>query len=76
MYLADDTPDRDHDEAYLIWFHAGADPVEVELPGGPWAKGYTVIAHSGTEGELPDELIDAGHRVTLPGRIVVLMRAE
>ena len=27
MYLADDDPDRDHDEAFLIWFHGGADPI-------------------------------------------------
>ncbi|WP_217428288.1 glycogen debranching protein GlgX [Microlunatus speluncae] len=76
MYLADDTPDRDHDEAYLIWFHSGADQVEVELPGDPWAKGYTVLAHTGVEGELPEELIDSGHRLTLPGRIVVLLRVD
>ncbi|MFC7624990.1 glycogen debranching protein GlgX [Microlunatus sp. GCM10028923] len=74
LYLADDTPDRDHDEAYLVWFHAGPDPVEVELPGGPWAKSYTVQAHTGELGELPDEQLDAGRRLTLPGRIVVLLR--
>lgn len=74
LYLADDTPDRDHDEAYLIWFHAGADPVEVELPAGPWAKSYTVQAHTGESGELPDDQLDAGRRLLLPGRVVVLLR--
>ena len=53
MYLADDDPDRDHDEAFLIWFHGGADPVQVELPDGPWADTYTVVAHTGADGELP-----------------------
>ena len=41
MYLAEDDPARTSDEAYLIWFHAGAEPIQVDLPDGPWATTYT-----------------------------------
>lgn len=76
MFLTDDRPDRTEEDALLIWFHSGADPVEVQLPGGPWAKQYTVLAHTGVEGELPAEPIAADDVVSIPGRTVVVMRAE
>ena len=41
VYLAHDAPNRDHDEAFLVWFHGGADEVHVELPDGGWADTYT-----------------------------------
>ena len=56
MYLASDDPDRPNDDALLIWFHGGADPVQVELPDGPWAHTYSVVAHTGVDGELPAEM--------------------
>ncbi|MDX6323221.1 MAG: glycogen debranching enzyme [Propionibacteriaceae bacterium] len=73
MYLADDRPDRDIDEAFLVWFHGGADPVEVMLPAGAWAASYRVVAHTGTAGELPDQPIPAGQTLRLPGRTVVVL---
>jgi glycogen operon protein len=76
MYLADDSPYRVCDEAFLIWFHAGSDPVQVELPDGPWADTYTVIAHTGPDGELPSEKIEAGSTLRLPGRTVVVLQVD
>jgi glycogen operon protein len=76
MYLADDDPDRDGDEAFLIWFHGGADAVEVELPDGRWANRYTVLAHSGGTGELPSHPLHAGGRLRLPGRTVVVLQVD
>jgi glycogen operon protein len=76
MYLACDDPYRAHDEAFLIWFHAGSDPIQVELPDGPWADTYTVVAHTGTEGELPTEKIAAGSTLQLPGRTVVVLQVD
>ena len=66
VYLADDAPNRDHDEAFLVWFHGGADAVQVELPDGGWADTYTVVAHTGDEGELPTEKIPAGTTLQHP----------
>ena len=43
-----------------VWFHGGADPIEVCLPGGSWADTYTVVAHSGLEGELPSVKLLSG----------------
>jgi glycogen debranching enzyme len=76
MYLACDDRYRAHDEAFLIWFHAGSDPIQVELPDGPWADTYTVVAHTGTEGELPTEKIAAGSTLQLPGRTVVVLQVD
>ncbi len=76
MYLGHDEPDRDHDEAYLIWLHGGADPIEVMLPGDAWADTYTVVAHSGIEGELPATKLLSGGTLTLPGRTVVVLQVD
>jgi glycogen debranching enzyme len=76
MYLADDDPERSQDDAYLIWFHGGADPVRVELPDGGWGHTYTVVAHSGSEGELPSEKMRAGSHLELPGRTVVVLQVD
>jgi glycogen operon protein len=76
MYLADDDPERSQDDAYLIWFHGGADPVRVDLPDGGWGHTYTVVAHSGSEGELPSEKMPAGSHLELPGRTVVVLQVD
>ena len=76
LYLADDSPDRACDSAFLIWFHGGADAVQVELPDGPWAHTYSVVAHTGADGELPAEKIAAGSALQLPGRTVVVLQVD
>ncbi|HET9871079.1 MAG TPA: glycogen debranching protein GlgX [Propionibacteriaceae bacterium] len=76
MYLADERPDRATDDAFLIWFHGGSDPIQVELPGGDWGSRYRVLAHSGKAGELPGEPIPAGHTLQLPGRSVVVLEVD
>ena len=76
LYLAYDAADRDHDEAYLIWLHGGADPVQVELPDGVWGHTYTVVAHSGVPGELGSEKVPAGSSLTIPGRTVVVLQVD
>jgi glycogen operon protein len=76
MYLAHDDPLRATDEAFLVWFHGGSDPIQVELPNGPWADTYTVIAHTGVEGELPSEKIAAGSSLQLPARTVVVLQVD
>ena len=76
MYLAYDDPQRAEDEAFLIWFHGGADPIQVDLPDGPWAHTYQVVAHSGTETELPTEKLLAGTSLQIPGRTVVVLQVN
>ncbi|HEY0239638.1 MAG TPA: glycogen debranching enzyme GlgX, partial [Friedmanniella sp.] len=76
VYLAHDAPNRDHDEAFLVWFHGGADAVHVELPDSGWADTYTVVAHTGDEGELPTEKIAAGTSLRVPGRTVVVLQVD
>ncbi|WP_415153784.1 glycogen debranching protein GlgX [Propionicimonas sp.] len=70
MYLSDRT------EALLIYFHAGWDPVEISLPGAPWAQGYHLLAHTGVPGELPRRPVAPGRTVTMPARTVVVLAAD
>ena len=76
MYLADDDPKRASDDALLVWFHGGSDPIQVELPDGPWAETYTVVAHTGRDGELPTEKLAAGSCLQLPGRTVAVLQVD
>ena len=76
MYVANDDPRRIIDEAFLIWFHGGNDAIQVELPEGPWAHTYTVIAHTGVDGELPTEKMLAGSTLQIPGRTVVVLQVD
>jgi len=70
MYLSDRTG------AFLVYFHAGWDPIEVSLPGAPWALRYTVEAHSGLASELPRKRLTPGSTLTLPGRTVLVLSAD
>ena len=63
-------------EAFLTWFNSGAHDVRLQLPALPWGRSYRVVWHSGDDGELPDVLLPAGAKLTLPGRTVAVMRAE
>ncbi len=76
MYVAWDDLARDHDDAFLVWFHAGNEQIHVELPYGPWADTYTVLAHTGDDGELPTEKLPAGSWLAIPGRTVVVLQVD
>jgi glycogen operon protein len=76
MFLTDDRPQRDKEDALLLWFHSGSEPVEVQMPGGPWGDKYTVIAHTGAEGEVSTEAVPADGLLTIPGRTVVVMQVD
>jgi glycogen operon protein len=70
MYVSDRT------EAFLIYFHSGWDPVELSLPGAPWAIRYQVVAHTGLTGELPRKRLAPGSTITLPARTVAVLGVE
>jgi glycogen debranching enzyme len=76
IYLADDSPDREADDAFLIWIHGGADPVQVMLPDGSWAQTYQVVGHTGVAGELPTGKLRAGDTLEIPGRTVVVLQVD
>ena len=76
IYLAEDHPERAQDAAFLVWLHAGSDPIRVALPDGPWAHTYTVVATSAQEHELPGDKLPAGSHLDLPGRCVVVLQVD
>jgi glycogen operon protein len=63
------------DDSYLVWLHAGPDPVRVELPGPPWGDGYElVVATEYPTGAPPRPTAMPPGRVELPGRSVWALR--
>src|SRR3954453_9792756 len=59
------------DHSWLIWLHAGAEPVDVVLPGQPWGEGYElVLATEYPTGAPPRPTAVASGLVQLPGRSV------
>jgi len=65
-------------EAFILWVYAGAEPVQITLPGTEWGTGYRVVLHSGDEDELPvpGETLAPGDSLTMPARTAVLMQVE
>jgi isoamylase len=63
------------DDSWMVWLHAGADPMQVELPGPPWGDGYElVISTEYATGAPPELTVVAPGSVEIPGRCVWLMR--
>ncbi|MGW5215986.1 glycogen debranching protein GlgX [Streptomyces sp. NPDC004051] len=84
MYLSGrDIPDHDErgepvrDDSFLAVLHAGDAPVDVLLPGPPWARRYEVVLDTGREDQsaAPDAVHPADTTITVPGRTVLLLRA-
>jgi glycogen operon protein len=63
---------RRRDTSYLLWLHAGADPVDVTLPE-PWAKTYDEVVR--TDKRVADGSWEPGATVTLQPRTVALFEA-
>jgi len=62
------------DDSFLLWLHAGHEPIDVRLPGPPWAQAYTVVVDS-SESRVKRQLT-AGDNLTLPPRTATLLRAQ
>ncbi|MCR1782395.1 glycogen debranching protein GlgX [Nocardioides carbamazepini] len=61
------------DTSFLIWFHAGADPVEVHLPENDWVHSGSVVLS--TDPGLPDGTeVTVGARLSIGARSVVVMQ--
>ncbi|TJZ46090.1 glycogen debranching protein GlgX [Streptomyces piniterrae] len=84
MYLSgNDISQRDAqgsrivDDSFLAVLHAAEHPRSVTLPGPPWAQTYELLVDTGDEGPPPaDTRYKAGTTLTVPGRSVLLFRAE
>jgi glycogen operon protein len=82
MYLAGDgirsrdrNGDRVLDGSYLLWLHAGADTIEVTLPGGVWAERYDIVLDTTGVDTTIGAGVSAGERISLLGRSCLLLRA-
>ncbi|GAA4747721.1 glycogen debranching protein GlgX [Modestobacter marinus] len=63
------------DDSWLIWLHAGPDPIDVVLPGAPWGDGYElVLATEYPAGTPPEPTALPPGPAQLPGHSVWAMR--
>ncbi len=69
LYLSDER------DAFLIWFHAGWEPLVVTMPEARWGRAYELAAHTGLAGELPPTA-RPGDAITLPARTVAIWHAS
>lgn len=60
-------------EVTLVWYHRGCDPLEVVLPGSPWARGWSLAATTADPGEITEQEWPAGGSLTLPPRTVTVL---
>jgi glycogen operon protein len=65
-------------ETFIVWFYAGATPLELILPGRPWGDSYHVLLHTGEPEELPPagQTLVAGETLTIPARTVVVTQVS
>jgi len=66
--------ERITDESFLLWVHSGADPIEVRLPGDPWAAGYELVLDTADADDGSVRPVD-GPTVMLTARSCQLLRA-
>ncbi|MGY1812025.1 glycogen debranching protein GlgX [Blastococcus sp. SYSU D00820] len=63
------------DDSYMVWLHAGPEPVRVELPGPPWSDGYEfVVSTEYPTGAPPRPAVVAPGPVEMAPRTVWLLR--
>ncbi len=61
------------DTSFLLWFHAGAEPVEVYLPDNDWVHAGAIVLS--TDPGLPDGTrVEVGEVLTIGARSVVVMQ--
>jgi len=66
------------EEAFILWVYAGADPVDITLPGLEWGTAYRIQLHTGEEDEfpVPGATLAPGSILTIPGRTALLMQVQ
>ena len=61
------------DRSFMIWLHAGSDPVRLQLPDNPWIEAGEVVL-STDPALVVGEQVKAGERIALDGRSVLVLR--
>ncbi|MCI1747699.1 MAG: glycogen debranching protein GlgX [Acidipropionibacterium sp.] len=66
----------DPDEAVLVWYNRGDQPVDIVLPPAVWSSSWTVAAHTAEPGEVPEGPLAAKSTLELPGRSVIILEGD
>jgi len=63
------------DDSWLVWLHAGPDPITVHLPEAPWGDGYEfVVSTEWPTGAPPRPAVVGPGPIEMPGRCVWALR--
>jgi glycogen operon protein len=66
--------ERLNDATFLLWFHAGQEPIEVVLPRNEWVEHGEVVLSTDPAHEV-GKPVQAGDTLTLDGRSVLVLRS-
>ncbi|WP_277034393.1 glycogen debranching protein GlgX [Propionimicrobium lymphophilum] len=70
MYMSD------ADNAELIWYYNGTEPLEVTLPDDSWGKKFSIELHTGLDEEFAEKEFSSGEIFVMPARTVVYMKVS
>jgi glycogen operon protein len=71
-----DRGERIVDASYLIWLHAGHEPVDVRLPAAEWAGGFELVLSTAAAPPAPPGDWAPGEALTVPSRSLLVLLAK
>jgi glycogen operon protein len=63
------------DDSFLLWFNAHHEPIDFALPGDEFGKSWVPVIYTAAESDDENESHDAGGKVTVAARSVMVLRA-
>ena len=64
------------DDSFLLWFNAHHEPIDFALPGDEFGKAWLPVIDTAAESDDEGESHDAGGKVTVAARAVMVLRAS
>ena len=72
----DERGQRVTDDSFLLWFNAHHEPIDFALPGDEFGKAWVPVIYTAAESDDEGESHDAGGKVTVAARAVMVLRAS
>ena len=72
----DDRGQRVTDDSFLLWFNAHYEPIDFALPANEFGTAWVPVLYTATETDEDTERHDAGAKVTVAARSVMVLQAS
>ncbi len=66
----------DENEAFVLWFNQGTEPVELVIPDTQWGEGFIPVLSSWADVHSDEPVLRAGQKFAMPARSVCLMQVS